>query len=71
MINRLELALAAWRALMKHERAQFFVLHNEFYDRKRAAAVGSNPWGGPKLSLSKLAMSEADLEPESGRLSLG
>ena len=32
MINRLEGALAAWRALTKHERAKFLILHNEFYD---------------------------------------
>jgi hypothetical protein len=68
-MNRLEVALAAWRALTKHERAQ--ILHNEFYDRKRAAALGSNPRGGRKLSLSELTMTEADLEAGSGRLSLG
>ena len=71
MINRLEVALAAWRALTRHERAAFLILHNEFYDRKRVAAVGSNPRGGPKLSLSELTMSEADLGPASARLSLG
>ena len=38
MINRLEVALASWRTLTKHERAQFLILHNEFYDQKRAAA---------------------------------
>ena len=32
MINRLEQALSAWRALTKHERAKFLILHNEFYD---------------------------------------
>ena len=71
MINRLEVALAAWRALTKHERAQFLILHNEFYDRKRAKALGSNPRGGRKFSLAELTMTEADLEPGSGRLSLG
>ena len=66
--------MAAWRALTKHERAKFLILHNEFYDRKRAEAVGSNPrsWGaGRKLSLTELTMTEADLEPGSGRLALG
>jgi hypothetical protein len=70
-MNRLEVALAAWRALTKHERAQFLILHNEFYDRKRAAALGSNPRGGRKLSLSELTMTEADFEAASPRLSLG
>jgi hypothetical protein len=71
MINRLEVALASWRALTKHERAQFLILHNEFYDRKRTAAQGSSPRGGRKLSLMELTMTEADLEAGSGRLSLG
>jgi hypothetical protein len=74
MINRLEVALAAWRALTKHERAQFLSLHNEFYDRKRAAAVGSNPRrgaGGRKLSLTELTATEADLEAAMARHSLG
>jgi hypothetical protein len=71
MINRLEVALAAWRALTKHERAQFLILHNEFYDRKRAAALGSNPRSGRKLSLSELTATEADLEAAMRRSSLG
>jgi hypothetical protein len=56
---------------VEHERAQFLILHNEFYDRKRAAALGSNPRGGRNLSLSELTMTEADFEAASRRLSPG
>ena len=74
MINRLEVAWANWRALSRTERAQFLILFSEAHARQRAAAVGSNPrrgTGGPKLSLTELTMTEADLAAGSGRLSLG
>jgi hypothetical protein len=47
------------------------ILHNQFYDRKRAAARGSNPRGGPKLSTSELTLTEPDFEAAMRRSSLG
>jgi hypothetical protein len=71
MINRLEVAWANWRALSKAEKAQFLILFSEAHARQRAAALGSNPRGGPKLSLAELTATEADLEAAMRRSSLG
>ena len=66
LINRLEVAWASWQALTKHEPAQFLIL---FFGGSCPAARGGGrqqSTGGPKLSLSELTLTEADIEPGSG-----